>query len=147
MDSLIKSLETVLADTYSLFLKTQNYHWNVEGCCFKENHEMFENQYKDLFEAMDECAELIRGLGSKVNGTFVAFSKNTQIKDGDGSKSSNEMIMDLANDQIAIEKSLKTAFKEAQAVEDEVITGFLATRMTIHRKNAWMLNSSVCKKK
>ena len=144
--SLVKSLEIVLADTYALYLKTQNYHWNVEGCCFKELHEMFEEQYNDLFKAIDECAELICGLGHKVVGTFEVFSKATNIKPGNEKASSEEMLKDLFNDQSVIEKSLKTALKEAKKIEDEVVAGFLAVRLTVHRKNAWLLKSSQCGK-
>lgn len=146
MTSLVKSLEIVLADTYALYLKTQNYHWNIEGCCFKELHVMFEEQYNDLFKAIDECAELIRGLDHKVVGTFEEFSKKTNIKPGNEKAKSDEMIKDLCYDQSVIEKSLKTALKEAQKVEDEVIGGFLVDRLTIHRKNGWMLKSSQCGK-
>ena len=144
MTSLVKSLEIVLADTYALYLKTQNYHWNVEGCCFKELHEMFEGQYNDLFKAIDECAELVRGLGHKVVGTFQEFSKKTSIKPGNEKASSADMLKDLFNDQSVIEKSLKAALKEAQKVEDEVVAGFLVDRLTVHRKNAWFLKSSRC---
>ena len=144
MTSLVKSLEVVLADTYALYLKTQNYHWNVEGCCFKELHEMFEEQYDDLSEAIDVCAELIRGLNCKVVGTFEEFSKKTNIKSGNEKASSEDMIKDLLNDQSVIEKSLKSALNEAQKIEDEVVCGFIADRLTVHRKNAWMLKSSQC---
>ena len=146
--TLIKSLEVVLADTYALYLKTQNYHWNVEGCCcFKQLHEMFEEQYNDLFKAIDECAELICGLDHKVVGTFEVFSKATSIKPGNEKASSEDMLKDLFSDQFVIEKSLKTALKEAQKAEDEVVAGFLIDRLTVHRKNAWFLKSSQYSKK
>lgn len=146
MKNLANALELVLADTYALFLKTQNYHWNVEGCCFKENHELFEKHYDDLFEAIDVCAELIRGLGVKVDGTFSNFSKICTIKDGNMHLSSNEMLEDLANDQHVIEKTLKKALEAAKKADDEVVAGFIADRMTVHRKNAWFLKSSICGK-
>lgn len=146
MTQLVKSLECVLADMYALYLKTQNYHWNIEGCCFKELHVMFEDQYNDLFKAIDECAELIRGLDCKVVGTFEEFSKKTSIKPGNEKASSDIMVKDLFSDQSVIEKSLKTVLQEATKIGDEVVAGFIVDRLTAHRKNAWMLKSSQCNK-
>lgn len=146
MNSYIKSLEIVLADMYALYLKTQNYHWNVEGCGFKEIHVLFEEHYRDLFDAIDEFAEIIRALDHKIVAKFSEFSKNTNIKDGNENATIEEMLKDLADDQIIINKSITAAFKEAQKLEDEVVASFLSDRMTTHRKNAWMLKSSLCKK-
>lgn len=141
--ALIKALEKVLADSYALFLKTQNYHWNIEGKNFRELHSMFEDQYKDLFEAIDEAAELIRGLGCKAIGTFSEFSELTSIKDGDKNLTSEEMLKDLCHDQDLIESTLRVALKEAQAVEDEAVCSFLSDRLSVHRKTKWMLKSSI----
>lgn len=142
MRMLVNALEKVLADTYALFLKTQSYHWNVEGCCFKENHELFEKQYDDLFGAIDVCAELIRGLGEKVDGTFENFSKLCTIKAGDKCLKADEMLADLAHDHsVVMEKTLKEALDAAKKVADEVVVGFIVERMTFHRKNAWLLKS------
>lgn len=142
MKTLINALEKVLADTYALFLKTQNYHWNVEGCCFKENHELFEKQYDNLFEAIDVCAELIRGLGEKVDGTFENFSKCCTIKEGNKSLAAGEMLQDLAHDHsVVMDKTLREALEAAKKVDDEVVVGFITERMTFHRKNAWLLKS------
>lgn len=145
MKSLVSALEKVLADTYALFLKTQNYHWNVEGCCFKENHELFEKQYDNLFEAIDVCAELIRGLGEKVDGSFENFSKHCSIKSGNKDLKADEMIKELAHDHsVVIEKTLKEALEAAKKADDEVIVGFITERMTFHRKHAWLLKSCCC---
>lgn len=142
MSTLTGALEKVLADTYALFLKTQNYHWNIEGCCFKENHELFEKEYDDLFEAIDVCAELIRGLGEKVDGTFATFSKNCTIKDGEKDLNADKMLEDLANDHaVVIEKTLREALEAARKADDEVVAGFITERMTFHRKHAWLLKS------
>lgn len=147
MKTLASALEKVLADTYALFLKTQNYHWNIEGCCFKENHELFEKQYDNLFDAIDVCAELIRGLGEKVDGTFGAFSANCNIKDGKKDLNAEKMLEDLANDHaVVIEKTLKTALEAAKKADDEVVVGFIVDRMTFHRKHAWLLKSCRCSK-
>lgn len=143
MNSYIKSLEVVLADMYALYLKTQNYHWNAEGNGFQGMHELFEKQYRDLFVAIDDMAEIIRALGFKVVGTFSEFSKNKTIKDGNEKLSIQEMIKELADGQDEIIKTMKKALKEAQKHEDEVVMGFLVERMTVHRKAGWLLRSNL----
>lgn len=146
MNSYIKSLEVVLADMYALYLKTQNYHWNAEGSGFQGMHELFEKQYRDLFVAIDDMAEIIRALGFKVVGTFSEFSKNKTIKDGNEKLSIQEMIKELADGQDEIIKTMKKALKEAQKHEDEVVMGFLVERMTVHRKAGWLLRSNLAQK-
>lgn len=140
--SLVKKLEIVLADTYALYLKTQNYHWNVEGARFKELHETFESHYDDLAEAIDTVAELIRGLGEKTPGSFEFFAKNTNIKPAKEGISDVEMVNDLLEDQKVIEASLRNALKAAEDADDPVVVDFLTGRLVTHRKNAWMLRSS-----
>ncbi len=137
------ALKTVLANSYALYLKTQNYHWNVTGPNFKALHSLFEDQYNDLATAIDEIAELIRGLGEKAPGTWKAYEAITHIKDGDENLSANDMVNDLMNDQDIIQKSLEEAIKEAEKNNDEVVIGALVERMTVHRKNKWMLKSSL----
>ena len=99
------NLKEVLADSYILYLKTQNYHWNVTGHHFKSLHLMFEEQYKDLFLAVDLIAERIRALGEKAPGTFKSYSKVTNIKEGDENLDADSMVKDLANDQKIIVNS------------------------------------------
>ena len=140
---LAESMKTVLANTYALYLKTQNYHWNVEGPHFKPLHELFEEQYTDLAGAIDEMAELIRGLGHKAPGTFSAYSKLITIKDGDETATAETMVKELAEDQEKMEKLLNETLKIAQDEEDEVITDALIGRLTVHRKNKWILSSSL----
>lgn len=141
--SLVKSLELVLADTYALYLKTQNYHWNIEGPRFKELHSLFESYYNDLADAIDTVAELIRGLGEKTPGTFAFFMNHTSIKNGNEHATEMEMLKELLDDQYNMIKTLETALKDAKDVNDEVVAGFLIERMTVHRKNAWMMRSSI----
>lgn len=140
MNNLIKSLERVLADSYALYLKTQNYHWNVEGRNFLSLHSLFEEQYNDLAKSIDEAAELIRGLSAKAPGTFDAYIKLTRIKNGESSKDT-DMLQDLFNDQTTITETLNQALEAAQNVKDEVVIAFITDRLTTHRKNAWMLKS------
>ncbi len=139
----IKNLKKLLADSYMLYLKTQNYHWNVEGANFKSLHELFEMQYTDLAQAIDEIAELIRGLGEKAPATFKSYESIASITDGDENASAKEMVEDLAKDQDIIHQTLQDTLKAAQEIDDEVIIGAVVDRMTVHRKNKWMLNSSV----
>ena len=141
--SVVETLKSVLADNYMLYLKTQNYHWNVDGPRFKGLHLMFEEQYKELAEAIDTVAELIRGLGEKAPGTFDAYNKNTVIKSGNENATAEQMIKDLSDDQEAIQKTLHKALDAAQKANDEVVAGFLIERLTVHRKTAWMLKSSL----
>ena len=91
----IKGLYTVLADTYALTIKTHNYHWNVEGPGFASLHQLFENQYNELFEATDVLAERMRALDSKVNGGLAAFAKVSSIADGDVNLTAEQMLEDL----------------------------------------------------
>jgi len=139
----VETLKKVLADSYALYLKTQNYHWNVEGPNFKTLHLLFEEQYSELALAIDSVAELIRALGEKTPGTWKAYEAITDIKDGDENASAETMVADLAADQDRMQKTLQAALKAAQDNDDEVVIGALVDRMTIHRKNKWMLNSSI----
>jgi len=137
------SLKTVLANNYALYLKTQNYHWNVTGPNFKPLHLLFEEQYNDLFTANDEIAERVRTLGEKVPATFGVFSDSASIKDGDENADAAYMVKELADDQSVMVASLKDALKAAQDADDEVTIGLVTDRMGIHEKAAWMLRSSV----
>lgn len=141
--AVVKSLKNVLADSYALYLKTQNYHWNVEGPHFKSLHVLFEEQYTDLAMAIDTVAELIRGLGEKAPGTFEAFAKLTVITPGKDKITAANMVKELTNDQATISKTLQKALEAAQKVGDEVVAGFMIERLTVHRKAAWMLKSSL----
>ncbi len=139
----VVSLEQVLADSYALYLKTQIYHWNVEGANFKSLHELFEEQYKELGSAIDTLAELIRGLGEKVRISFEGLASTTSIDDAREKANALGMVKDLAKDQLLIIKTLDKGLSICQKAGDEVVADALIQRLTAHRKNAWMLNSSV----
>ena len=141
--SLVQALEHVLADTYAIFLKTQNYHWNVEGRNFRDLHLMFEDQYEDLFKAIDVCAEVIRQLGSKVPATFDVLAKNTKMKGGNENASTDEMLKDLLHDNELIEKTLMEALEEAHKANDEGVASFVGERLAVHKKAAWFLRSTL----
>jgi starvation-inducible DNA-binding protein len=137
-----KSLKKVLADSYALYLKTQNYHWNVEGPNFKPLHELFELQYTDLAAAIDEIAERIRTLGEKAPGTWNAYGAITSIKDGDENVDASTMVQELMDDQTVVVNTLKEALTAAQSAGDEVTIGLMTDRMAVHEKAAWMLRVS-----
>ncbi len=139
----VENLEKTLANSYLLALKTQNYHWNVVGENFKSLHELFGSQYEDLSDAIDELAERIRALGSKVDGSFENFQKAGSIKSGDKNLKSSDMIKDLIAGHEVIVSDLKDAVKVAQAGEDESTADMFIGRITIHEKAAWMLSSSL----
>jgi starvation-inducible DNA-binding protein len=141
--SVSDSLKTALADSYVLYLKTQSYHWNVTGPHFKSLHIMFEEQYNDLFLAVDLIAERIRALGEKAPGTFAKYGELTNIKEGQEDLEAGKMVEDLAKDQDIIVKTLTNVLKESQNVGDEVTAGIVTNRIEIHEKNAWMLKSSL----
>ena len=140
--NIVEALKVVLADSQALYLKTQNYHWNVEGPHFKSLHQLFEEQYTDLADAIDTIAELIRTLGEKAPGNWKAYDVLRTIRDGDEDATAEVMVTDLASDQSAIHETLQQALRVAQSIENEVVIGILVDRMSVHSKNRWMLNSS-----
>lgn len=135
-------LQKALADNYSLYLKTQNYHWNVTGPHFKSLHDLFEEQYNDLFAANDDIAERIRILGHKVPASLELFGQTTDIKSGDENLDAIAMVSELANDQHIVIASLKAALAEAEKVDDEVTIDLMVERITAHEEAAWMLNAT-----
>ena len=141
--NMIQNLKSLLADSYSLYIKTQNYHWNVTGPHFKALHVLFEEQYTDLAVAIDTIAERIRSLGEKAPGTFRAYQEMSEIKDGDENARASVMVKDLAEDQQKILETLKIVLQSAQEVGDEVTIGLVVDRMTFHEKSHWMLISSL----
>lgn len=138
-----EALKRVLADNYALYLKTQNYHWNVEGRHFKSLHVMFEEQYTELFAANDELAERIRQLGEKAPGTFSEFSKLTVIKEANSELDENQMVKDLHNSNQQIVATLKKAIAAAEKADDQATADMLVARIQAHDKAAWMLRASL----
>lgn len=134
-------LSNLLADSYTLYLKTHNYHWNVQGPQFNTLHLMFEGQYTELALAVDEIAERIRALGVKAPGSYAEFSKLTSIEEAKGKESAEEMIRQLALGQEAIVRTARQIFPDADASNDEPTADLLTQRMQLHEKNAWMLRS------
>ena len=134
-------LSKLLADSYSLYLKTHNYHWNVEGPMFNTLHLMFEEHYTELATAVDVIAERIRALGVKAPGSYTAFGELTNIDEATGDETAEEMIRQLVIGQETVARTAREAIKAADAASDEPTADLLTQRMQIHEKNAWMLRS------
>lgn len=142
MKNVETELATLLADTYALYLKTQNYHWHVKGARFKSLHELFEKQYMELAEAVDEIAERILIMGNRAPATFKEYEQLKRIKDGNSSITANEMVIELTNDHSTLVSDLNNAMKIATANGDEGTATLLGDRIAAHEKSRWMLKSS-----
>lgn len=136
-----ESLSRLLADTYTLYLKTHNFHWNVRGPLFNTLHLMFEQQYTELATAVDEIAERIRALGFPAPGSYAQFRDLTSITEETGVPSAQEMIAQLTKDQEIVVRTAREVFPVAEAAHDEPTADLLTQRMQIHEKTAWMLRS------
>jgi starvation-inducible DNA-binding protein len=134
-------LSRLLADSYTLYLKTHNYHWNVTGPLFNTLHAMFETQYTELATAVDEIAERIRALGHPAPGSYKAFAGLTAILEEDGTPPAEEMIRQLVIGQETVVKTAREIFPLADEAHDEPTADLLTQRMQVHEKNAWMLRS------
>ena len=134
-------LSHVLADTYTLYLKTHGFHWNVTGPMFQTLHTMFEEEYTELWAALDEVAERIRSLGEPAPGSYAAFAELTSIEEEPGVPEAKEMIRQLVAGHEAVAKTARSVFPAAEAGSDEVTADLLTQRMTVHEKTAWMLRS------
>ena len=136
-------LSVLLADSYTLYLKTHNFHWNVEGPLFNTLHQMFEDQYTELALAVDEIAERIRALGEPAPGSYSAYAKLTSITEEDSVPSAEDMIRQLVKGQETVVRTARQAFVAAETAKDEPTADLLTQRMQVHEKNAWMLRSMV----
>ncbi len=134
-------LSRLLADSYTLYLMTHNFHWNVTGPMFNTLHLMFEGQYTELALAVDLVAERIRALGYPAPGTYSAYAKLTSIKEPEGVPSANDMIRQLVAGQEAVVRTARSIFAVVDEAHDEPTADLLTQRMQIHEKNAWMLRS------
>ncbi|MEM6339133.1 MAG: DNA starvation/stationary phase protection protein [Pseudomonadota bacterium] len=139
----VKHLNIVLAETYALYLKTQNCHWNVTGPNFHSLHGMFEEQYKELAEAIDEIAERIRALGEKVEASFAYFDKAKSISDAKSANSSESMLKDLLQSQEIVIGKLVELSDVAAAQGDKASEDMAVQRLHAHEKQRWMLSSSL----
>ncbi|MBC7825285.1 MAG: DNA starvation/stationary phase protection protein [Candidatus Parcubacteria bacterium] len=136
-----EGLSRLLADTYSLYLKTHNFHWNVTGPMFNTLHLMFEAQYTELALAVDLIAERIRSLGFPAPGTYSEYAKLSSIDETPGVPKAEEMIRLLVQGQESVVRTARSIFPIVDAANDEPSADLLTQRMQIHEKTAWMLRS------
>ncbi len=136
-----EELGRVLADTYTLYLKTHNYHWNVTGPMFNTLHLMFEEHYNELWVAVDLIAERIRSLGEFAPGSYAQFAELTSIDEADGVPSAEQMLADLVAGHEAVARTARAAFAAADAAGDQSTADLLTQRLQVHEKTAWMLRS------
>jgi len=134
-------LSRLLADTYTLYLKTHNFHWNVTGPMFNTLHLMFEAQYTELALAVDLIAERIRSLGLPAPGTYSAYAELSSIPETEGVPKATEMIKLLVEGQEAVVRTARSIFPIAEAANDEPTADLLTQRLQVHEKTAWMLRS------
>ncbi|HVF88761.1 MAG TPA: Dps family protein [Blastocatellia bacterium] len=136
-----EGLSKLLGDTYTLYLKTHNFHWNVTGPMFQTLHLMFEAQYNELALAVDLIAERIRALGFPAPGTYKEFSRLSTIKEEDGVPNAEDMIRLLVEGQETVVRTARSVFPSVEKVNDEPTADLLTQRMQVHEKTAWMLRS------
>lgn len=134
-------LSRLLADTYTLYLKTHNYHWNVTGPMFQTLHLMFETHYNELALAVDLIAERIRALGMYAPGTYKSYSKLSSIKEEEGVPTAKNMITNLVKGHETVVRTAREIFPVAEEGKDEATCDLLTQRIQLHEKTAWMLRS------
>lgn len=136
-----QGLSRLLADTYTLYLKTHNFHWNVTGPMFQTLHLMFETQYTELALAVDLIAERIRALGFPAPGTYQEFTNLSSISEEVGVPKAEDMIRKLVEGQEAVVRTARSIFPLVDQANDEPTADLLTQRMQVHEKTAWMLRS------
>jgi starvation-inducible DNA-binding protein len=140
-ERVVASLERLLADSYTLYLKTHNYHWNVTGPMFGSLHAMFEAEYSELALAVDEIAERIRAKFARAPGSYREFCALGVVRDETEIRSAEQMIEALLADQLTVIEGAKRVVLAAEAAGDAVSADLGTRRMEVHEKNAWMLRS------
>ncbi len=139
--AIAEGLSRLLADSYTLYLKTHNYHWNVEGPMFTTLHLMFEEHYNELALAVDEIAERIRTLGEPAPATYREFSALSSIEEDTDRPDATEMIRRLVSGHETVVRTARSVFPAVEAANDEPSADLLTQRMQVHEKTAWMLRS------
>jgi len=140
-EAVAENLKALLADSYTLYLQTHNFHWNVTGPMFNQLHLMFEQHYTELAIAVDDIAERIRSLDVAAPGTYSAFAKLSSIKEVDGVPSAEKMVTILTTGHEQIVRVCRAALKVAQQADDESSSALISDRMRVHEKTAWMLRA------
>ncbi len=140
-EEIAQGLSRLLADTYTLYLKTHNFHWNVTGPMFQTLHLMFETQYTELALAVDLIAERIRSLGFPAPGTYKQYAQLSSIKEEEGIPAAKDMIRLLVEGQEAVVRTARSLYPSVEAARDEATADLLTQRIQLHEKTAWMLRS------
>ena len=143
METLIEIMRKVLADTFAMYLKAHNYHWNVEGPNFPQYHDFFGKLYEELHGAVDPIAEEIRSLDAYAPGSFSRFMELTEIEDETNVPMAREMALKLLRDNDTVLNTLNVAFKLADQFDRQGLADFVAGRIDVHNKHAWMLRSII----
>ena len=136
------AVSKLLADTYTLYLKTHGYHWNVEGPHFQQLHIQFMDQYTEMWTAVDELAERVRALGHYAPGSYAEMSKLSSIGEETGNPDWKTMVVNLAQGHQAVAKSAREVLRIAEDVGDDATADIVAPRVTLHEKTAWMLRAT-----
>ena len=139
--SIAEGLSRLLADSYLLYLKTHNFHWNVTGPQFESLHLLFETQYTELANAIDEIAERIRALGAFAPASLATYLKLASIKEEEGHPDATGMLKQLVADHEAVSKTARSLFPLLDDAQDEATADLLTQRLSLHEKTAWMLRS------
>lgn len=142
-EPVVEALNKALADSYAAYLKTHGYHWNVRGPNFSSYHNLFMTQYTEMWTALDEIAERIRALGELAPMSGAAFGNLSSIKEGDATKSANEMLKELADGHKTLIATLKNALKVAEEASDDPTVDLLTVRLGSHEKHLWMISASL----
>ena len=138
-----QELSKVLADSFAVYLKTHGYHWNVRGPEFFSYHNLLEQQYREIWAALDEIAERIRALGEFAPQAHSAFANLTSIKDGDPEQDATAMLTELMRDHETLIATARAALKIADDDGDDVSVDLLTQRLATHEKFTWMLRSTL----
>ncbi|MFA5662684.1 Dps family protein [Castellaniella sp.] len=139
--AVVTELSRTLADTYTLYLMTHNFHWNVTGPMFSALHNLFMTQYTEIWQALDEIAERIRALGHYAPGTYAEYARLSSIAEPTSVPSAEGMLQMLVDGNEAVARTARAAFRVADEVNDQPTADLLTQRLDIHEKNAWMLRS------
>lgn len=139
--AVVGELSKLLADSYTLYLMTHNFHWNVTGPMFNTLHQMFMTQYTESWNALDSIAERIRALGHYAPGSYRKYAKLSSIAEPDSVPEALEMVRLLVSANESVAKTARAAFEKADAANDQPTADLLTQRLDVHEKNAWMLRS------
>lgn len=142
-EEMIQAAKVVMADTFKFYLRSHNYHWNVEGPDFFQYHELFSKIYEEVFDALDTIAEEIRAMDSHVPGSFGRFAELSELQDEREVPPALEMIKRLYHDNEKVLSNIQKAYVEAEAVGNHGFSNLMADRQSAHKKHRWMLKSTL----